>query len=193
MLVVTACSTGSKNNFTSKRNVIDASKVKQAWVDGTKMAWAENGKFYSKATHTIRGDQRLDACISLAKLDAKENLLTAMSEDVKGAMDHADLDISENAETILGKVRSAKWEGSIYGLQFPEQYYERYEIDGTERIDCSVLSEISMNDYNKTKQTVINKVSAADPAVKQAITKKQVDFFSTKETTSRNPSENKEE
>lgn len=185
LLIIAGCSSVQKGN----RTVLDASKTKGSWVDRSDLYWEESGKFYTKAQHTIRGDQQISGCFSLAKLDAKENLLTAMSEEVKGVLDNASLDISENAETVLGKVRSSKWEGTVYGLKFKESYFERYEIKGNERIDCAVLSEITKSDYDKTKQSVINKVAAADPRIKEAIIKKQVDFFDA----SRNPTESKSE
>lgn len=179
--LLSGCATGTKSNG---KIVLDSSRQRNDWVDKPQLVWDMDGKMYSKATHTIRGDQQLSACYSLAKLDSKENLLSEISTEIKGAIDNASMDISENAETVLGKVRSGKFEGTVYGQRFNEEYFERYMINGVERVDCSVLSEISKSDYDKTKRSVIDKVIAADARVKEAIIKKQVDFFSDRQPSS---------
>jgi hypothetical protein len=178
---------------TNSRVVLDKSPTKPTWVDSSKISWSENGKIFFKSSHTIRGNERIDGCYSLAQLDAKENLLSEISNDVKGTLDNAQENISEDAEAILGKVRSGEYAGKIQGLKFAEQYFERYKIEENERIECFLLSEITTADYSKTKKSVINKVLAADPRIKEAITKKHVNFFSSPAVNDSNDNDNIEQ
>ncbi|MEQ1722430.1 MAG: hypothetical protein ABL930_04590 [Pseudobdellovibrio sp.] len=187
-LVIAGCSSSTKSEYQLSRKVIDSSKIKSEWVEKSQLAWEAENKYYSKASHTIRGDQQLNACYDLAKLDLKENLITEISSDIKGTIDNAQMSISENAETILGKARSGKWEGTIYGFRVTEQYFERYLIGGVERIDCFVLTELSKQDYDKTKRSVVDKIVPEDPRIKEAIAKKQINFFAEE---SRKPSSGK--
>ena len=165
------------------RQFIDSSLHEDSppdWVRSLRQTWEKDGKVLVKTTHTVKGDERVNGCFDLAKLDAKENLLSEIANDVKGSIDNAQQSISENAEVVLGKVRSGEFEGKVTGLRFSEQYYERYSIGETERIDCHTLGELSKTDYDQIKRAVINKVVAVDPRLKEAITKKQIDFFDRK-------------
>lgn len=157
--------------------ILDSSPNRPSWVGTNTMTWQEDGKLFLKAIHTVRGNERLNGCYDLAKLDAKEQLLGEIANDVKGSLDNAQESISEQAEVVLTKVRSSEYEGQISGLRFSEQYFERYQIGDNERIDCHVLSEMTTADYNKTKQAVVNKVVAVDPRIKEAIAKKNINFF----------------
>ena|SRR3989338_388951 len=148
------------------------------WAKTTKTAWQERDMVFLKTSHTVRGDERTNGCFDLAKLDAKEKLLSEIANDVRGSIDNAQQSISENAEVVLGKVRSGEFEGRIIGLRSTEEYFERYRVEGTERIDCFVLSEIKSADYEQVKRSVVNKIAAIDPKIKEAITNKQVNFFS---------------
>lgn len=182
LLYLGACSTGPSKSG-SGREFLDSSTHKDElpdWGKSTKLTWSKENKIFSKSMHSIRGDERVNGCIDLAKLDAKENLLSEISTEVRGSIDNAQQSISENAETILGKVRSAEFAGKITGLKFTDEYFERYKIDGTERVDCYVLSEISNSDYDRIKRSVVEKVLEVDPRLKEQITKKQIDFFSQK-------------
>lgn len=171
-LVVQGCVTSGA------KTVLDSSPSKPSWVDDAKLVWEDDGKVFFKAMHSIKGAERLNGCYTLGQLDAKENLLSEIANEVKGSIDAAETSLDENAEVVLGKVRSAEFAGKVQGLRFSEQYFERYTVADTERIDCYVLGEIKQADYTKTKQSVINKVAAADPRIKEAITQKQIDFFS---------------
>jgi hypothetical protein len=187
--VLGACSSSGP-----KRVTIESSLDKPSWIESNKLSWEKDGFVFYRSQQTVRGDQRVNGCYDLAALDAREHLLKGMADEMKGAIDNAQTDISENAELILGKVRSGKWEGRILGMQDEERYFERYQIrdeqahEKIERIDCHVLSKISKADYNQTKQSVVNKMVAVDPRIKEAITKKQVDFFTeSKPEGQRNP------
>lgn len=162
-----------------KKVVLDSSSNdKPSWTDSNKLIWEESGHLYLKATHTVKGNERPNGCIDLAKLDAKENLISEIKNDVKGSIDNAQQSISEDAEVILGKVRSSEFEGSISGLRFDESYWEKYQIGELEqKVQCHVLGKMKKDDYLATKRAVISKVQAVDPRLKEAITKKQIDFF----------------
>lgn len=148
-----------------------------AWAKGLKLIWEDDGKVFIRATQTVRGDERVNGCYDLAKLDAKEALLTELASEVRGSLDNAQQSINENAEVVLGKVRTGEYQGRITGLRHGEQYFERYKIGETERVDCHVLSEMSRADYDKVKQSVLNQLQKVDARLREAITKKQINFF----------------
>jgi hypothetical protein len=173
-----------------KKLIIDSSGDKPDWVKTGKLSWEKDNLIYFKSKQTVRADQRVNGCYVVASNDNKELMLQGIASDMKGATDEAQTDLNENAELILGKVRSGKWEGKLYGFKDDEQYFERYQIkdeatgEKSERVDCYVLSLVNKKDYNKTKQEIVNKVVAVDPRIREAITKKQVDFFSDKKAVS---------
>lgn len=152
------------------------------WAETTKVSWEDDGKLFFKASHTIRGDERVNGCFDLAHLDAKEVLLSEIANDIKGSVDNAQQSLSEDAQIILGKVRSAEFSGRVTGLRFTEQYFERYVVAGVERIDCHALGEIKHDDYDRVKRLVVNRVTQADPRLKDAVLRKQIDFFAPKDT-----------
>ena len=150
------------------------------WVNQSKVSWEEKDKVLLRTSYSARGNERISGCFDLARLDAKEKLLSELNNDVRGTIDNAQQSISENAEAVLGKVRSASFEGKVRGLRFSEEYFERYLIGDTERIDCHVLGEINLSDYNSLKRAVVDEIVRVDTRVKEAITKKQIDFFEAK-------------
>lgn len=150
------------------------------WVNQVKVSWEDKEKVFLRSSFTARGNERTAGCFDLARLDAKEKLLSEVKNDVRGSLDNAQQSISENAEVVLGKVRSASFEGKIKGLRFSEEYFERYLIGDTERLDCHVLAEMKLSDYNNLKRSVVDELVQVDSKVKEAITKKQVDFFEPK-------------
>lgn len=147
------------------------------WVEEMRLTWEKGDKVMFRSVHTVRGDERVNGCFDLAKLDARETLLTEMATDIKGSLDNAQQSLNENAEMVLGKVRSGEFKGRIQGMRHLEQYFERYRIGTDERIDCHVLSEITKTDYAELKRKVVNRIEEVDPRLKDAITKKQVEFF----------------
>lgn len=172
-LISASCSTSPK------RVVLDTSGDKPAWTESSKLIWEKDGFVMLKASYTVRGNERPNGCIDLAKLDAKENLISEIKNEVKGSIQNAQESISEDAEIVLGKVRSSEFEGSISGLRFDESYWERYQIsDADQKVQCHVLAKMKKDDYLSTKLSIVNKVAAVDPRLKEAITQKQIDFFS---------------
>jgi hypothetical protein len=148
-----------------------------SWVEGLKIIWEKDAKVYIRSTQTIRGDERVNGCYDLAKLDAKEAILTELASEVRGSLDNAQQSINENAEVVLGKVRSGEFQGRITGLRHSEQYFERYKVGDVERIDCHVLSEMTREDYDKVKRSVLDRLQKVDARLREAITKKQINFF----------------
>ena len=136
---------------------------------------------FQNKPHRTRGSARkrlsVSGCLDLNKLDARETLLTEISNDIKGDLANAEQSINENAETILGKVRSGQFSGRVSGLRFTEQYYERYKIGDVERVDCHTLGEISKADFDQMKATILYKIEAVDPRLKEQIMLHQIDFF----------------
>lgn len=171
---------GCASSERSRRQWIDSSTHHDnppEWVDEVRLSWNKGDKIFFRSVHTVRGDERVNGCFDLARLDVKETLLTEMATDIRGSLDNAQQSLNENAETVLGKVRSGEYRGRIMGLKHVEQYYERYRIGKDERIDCHVLSEITQSDYDELKKSVVNRIQEADPRLKEAITQKQIEFF----------------
>jgi hypothetical protein len=177
VVMVTACS----HTVATKKNLIDSSGSKPSWASSQKTAWEEGDVIYFKSRVSLKGNERENAGYVIASNDNRENLLRSISDQIKGATDEAEMSLSENSEIVLGKVRSGRWEGTIYGLRKTEQYSERFEYckgsDCTQRLDCYVLSSISRADYNKTKDGLLNQIIAMDPRIKDAIIRKQAAFF----------------
>jgi len=147
------------------------------WATG-KLAWEGDGKVFIHANHTVMGSQSVDACYDLTKLDSTERLLSEISDDVKGRIDNASDSLNEDAETVLAKSRTSGYAGLVIGLRITEQYFERYTLGATERITCHSLAEIKQRDYDRVKRSVVDKIIAADPSIKNAVRQKQIDFFS---------------
>ena len=177
VIIVAGCS----HTVTTKKNLIDSSGSRPSWVSSQKTSWEEGDAFYFKSKVSLKGNERENAGYVIAGNDNRENLLRSISDQIKGATDEAQLSLNENSEIVLGKVRSGRWEGTIYGLINAEQYSERFEYcrgsDCTQRLDCYVLSSTSRADYNKTKDGLLNQIIAIDPKIKDAIIRKQAAFF----------------
>ena len=174
-LFLVSCST----TMTKSKVILDSSSsTKPKWANSSKITWEKKGMVYLKATHTVQGNERANGCLDLAKLDAKENLISEIQNEVRGSLDNAQHSISEGAEIILGKARSAEFGGKISGLRFTESYWEKYQIGQIDqKLTCHVLAQIKMRDYTQTKRAVVNKVMKADPRLREAVAKKQINFF----------------
>ena len=164
---------------TANKVVLDTSASdKPDWVDSSKMVWKDEGKNFFRGSYTVRGDERANGCIDLAKLNVKEALITEIQEDLRGAVESAQDSIKTDAELLLTKSRSAQYEGEISGLRFTSSYWEKYAlVNGEEKTSCYVLSEIEDKDYMKTKRRIVNKIVAANPGLKKAISENQINFF----------------
>ncbi len=177
-LMATGCS--SLSLIPTGRLFLDSSSHEDSpphWVRGTKAIWEKDGVVYFRSSHQIRGDERVNGCFDLARFDSKEALLSEIANDVKGSIDNAQQSISENAEVVLGKVRSGEFNGRILGLRFAEEYYERYVVGEAERVDCHVLGQIRQADFDQIKRTVVSGVVAVDARLREAIARKHIDFF----------------
>ena len=148
-----------------------------SWVQSTKLVSKDNGIFVIKTESSVLGSERVNGCFDLARLDTAEHVMSEIANDIKGSIDNAQQSISENAEIILGKVRSSEYRGRLTGLRFTDQYFERYTIADNERINCYLRAELDQADYNRAKRSVVDGVVASDPRLKEAITRKQIDFF----------------
>jgi len=181
--ILSGCSTPAG----SKKIIVDASPIKPDWVDNPAKKWKTDDGYFFKAKQTIRGDQRVNGGFIIAGNDTREMLMRGIYDEMKGAIDEAQTSLNENAEFLMGKVRSGQWEGALYGFSEIEQYFERYEYcnqltkECDAKIDCWILSNISLADYNKTKNAIVNQVVAIDPRIKEAVTNKQIKFFAPKE------------
>jgi len=181
---------------TPQRVFLDSTLKKDSppeWVNQVKVSWEEKDKVFMRSSYTARGNERVAGCFDLARLDAKEKILSEVNNDVRGSLDNAQQSISENAEAVLGKVRTASFEGKVRGLRFSEEYFERYLIGDTERLNCHVLGEMKLSDYNDLIRAVVDELAQVDSRLKEAITKKQIDFFEPKKQEREVAKEKKEE
>lgn len=180
-----------------KKVEVEASKEKPDWVERSELFWEDDGHIYFKAHQSVPSNSRLSGCYSLASLDNRERLLTGISNDVSGAIDNAEQELSESVEVVLGKVRSSSYKGKVYGFSDVEQFYSRYDVikgenDSSQRLDCFTLSKISKEDYNKTKREVVDAVAKVDAKLRDAIRQKQINFFESQMTNVRAPSSTEE-
>lgn len=148
-----------------------------SWAKDLKMIWEDGGKVYIRSSQTVRGDERVNGCYDLAKLDAKETILTELASEVRGSLDNAQQSINENAEVVLGKVRTGEFQGRVTGLRHDQQYFERYRMGDVERVDCHVLSQMAREDYDRVKRSVLDQMQKVDARLREAITQKQIGFF----------------
>ncbi|MBC7690963.1 MAG: hypothetical protein H7222_04290 [Methylotenera sp.] len=181
LAAVTLLQTGCASIPKGERRVfLDSSTHENAppdWVKSTRITWESEGKIHLRSLHSVRGDERVNGCFDLARLDSKETLLSEIADDVKGTLDNAQTSISESAQTVLGKARTSEYKGKLTGIRVMEQYFERYKIADSERVDCYVLTQVAPGDYDRIKRSILEQVTLADPRIKEAITKKHIDFF----------------
>ncbi len=52
------------------------------WAQSTEVNWTNGKSVYFKAHYSVLGNERLNGCYQLAELDAKQALLTEISEDL---------------------------------------------------------------------------------------------------------------
>ena len=142
-----------------------------AWVD------SDNKNMIFVATYTVRGDQRVNACFDLARIDMKENVLAEISTKIKSEMNLATDGTNENAEVLLTKSFHQQSYGQLKGLKIQQQVFERYKIGENERIDCYVLGKLSIENYNLIKNVVNTQLVKISSEVADSVRKKQVDFF----------------
>lgn len=177
VIVGTGCASGARHE---ERVFLDSSTHEDrppSWVQSTRVVWEDKDRVWVRASHSVRGNERVNGCLDLAGLDAREVILSEISNDVRGTIDSAESSLSENAEVVLGKARSSEFKGRLQGLRISEQYFERYLVSDVERVDCYVLAEIRSDDYERLKRQLLDEVVAADPRIKEAIIRKQADFF----------------
>lgn len=177
-LTISACSSnGIKKSY---RQVVDSSSRgadAPAWVQDSKLGWEESGSYFIKGFSSARGNERLNSCYELSKLEAKKALLSEVKENVKGILDTSIQSSSEDQEQLFSQAMSTAIEGQLRGLRFKEQYFERYIVEEHERIDCHVLSAIPLKDFTDLKRRVLYQMADADPRIKEALLLKQRDFF----------------
>lgn len=193
MLFIALFTAGCASVSTERRVFLDSTTHTDSppsWVNGTKVVWEEKDKVFVRATHTVRGNERVNGCFDLARLDSKETILSEIVNDVRGTLDTAQESISEDAELVLGKARTSEFKGRISGLRFSEQYYDRYLVGESERIDCHVLGEITQADHSRLKRELIHQIAATDPRIKEAISQKQIQFFGSDATSKSESSSN---
>ncbi len=180
LMALTSCSSGPRGKI-----VLDTSSSdKPDWVDSDKLSWKEEKHIFFKGTYAVRGDERANGCTDLAKLNVKEAVITEIQEELKGALDSAQDSIRADAEIILTNSRSARYQGAISGLRFTSAYWEKYAlINRDQRISCFVLGRISEEEFVRTKKNVLGKITRANPKLKEAIAKKQINFFEEKRGT----------
>ena len=75
LLAIPSCSSGPRG-----RIILDTSTSdKPDWVDSDRLSWKEEKNIFFKGTYAVRGDERTNGCIDLAKLGVKEAVITENS------------------------------------------------------------------------------------------------------------------
>jgi hypothetical protein len=181
VLFLANCSSTSSLSGPTRKVIDSSARGEEApkWVNTSKLSWEEGNAFYFKGFTSFRGNERVSSCFEVSKLEAKKNLLSEIKESIKSILDISTQSASEDQEQLYSQAVSSTLEGEIRGLRFMEQYFERYLIEDRERVDCFVMGAIEGKDYQDLKRRVLHKLEAADPRIKEALMKKQTDFFST--------------
>jgi len=170
-----SCSSGTIAQ--RQRTLIDSSGPRPDWVSGSKVVLEDEKNLNFRSQATIRGDERLGSCMDLSRMQAQERVLTEIQTEVRGALSQAQTNPSEAAELLLTRSLSSDFQGKLRGLRTTDEYFERFQIAENERIECFTLNQIKRSDFERLKQEVINRVVAADPAVKAALSDQQAKFF----------------
>lgn len=153
------------------------SESRPGWTTSTKAAWEEDGLIKYRGFQSIKGNERLNGCYDLARLNTKQSVASELDNDISGKIHAAGQSISENAELIVGKAIADVFGSQVRGLRFTNEYFERYMVANVERIDCYVIGELSIMDYNILKRNVVDKVLAIDERIREAVAQQQIKFF----------------
>ncbi|MGZ3769333.1 MAG: hypothetical protein ACXVCP_08395 [Bdellovibrio sp.] len=157
-------------------NALSGEKLPQ-WTRDGKVSWEDGKEHFIRAQYTIRGDQRVNACYDLAKMELKENLITEISSEIKGEINAATEGVAESADPGFNKSFRQSMDATIRGLRIKEQLFERYVINDTERVDCFVLAMIPHGEYQNLKNNILTKMASTSPEIAEALKKRQVKFF----------------
>jgi hypothetical protein len=179
-LVLAACASGPKGSKQPGRVVLDNSAhggVLPEWVNSGSVGWEQGDSIFLKSIYTVGGNQRVNGCYDLAKLEMKESLLSELSQDIKGELNLASEGISEGLDPLVTKSIRTNIEGTIKGLRVREQLFERYVVADVERVECFVQAAMSKVDYNKLKNSVLKQMSSVSDDVAAALRKRQKSFF----------------
>lgn len=180
MLMSVACGSKSIKDNHEKKIVLDNTLGGEAlppWTRDGKVGWVEGKEHFLKAQYSIRGDQRVNACYDLAKMELKENLITEISSDIKGEINLAVEGISEASGAVLTKSFLQSMDANVRGLTIKEQLFERYVLSDAERVDCFVMGMITQSEYQNLKNNILQKMEQSSPAIAEALKKRQVKFF----------------
>jgi len=183
-MVLFSCS-HEVNRERNPKVVIDKSPSMPEWVKETNVNQLDGDQIYLVGRESIKGDQRLSGCFEMASFELKNKIIREVGEEIRGTIDQAIPDISENSEAVLSRVSTGKWTGKLVGLSTDSEYFERYRLfdfnqadSYKERIDCFVRMKIAKSDINRMKRDIIEELKKVDPKIKEAILNKQVNFFS---------------
>ena len=178
--VITLSGCASEGLDLRKKQVLDSKggKAAPSWVSDSRDTWVgDQNMRHVKSLYSAKGEERLSACYTLAKLNVQEQLVSEIWSEFKAAVSHATDGLSENSEDVFIQSRNNEAKGNIRGLRFSETYHERYVVNGAERIDCYVLAEISEQDLAKMRHQLLNPIVQANPRLKEAAEARHVDFF----------------
>ena len=163
-----------------EKQILDTANIGSvpSWVQDTKSSWiGENGSHKFKAFYSIKGDERINACYVLAKLNVREEITSEIWSDFKSAVSHSTQGISESMEDIFIQSRNNDTKGNVRGLRFTDTFHQRYLVNGVERIDCYVLSDISDADYRQMRAHLLSPVVQASPELRKAVEEQHMELF----------------
>lgn len=175
---VTSCSSATLSGL--ERRVIDSSGPRPEWALGSKAVLEEGEILSFRSQSTVRGDERIGSCFDLSRLQVQERILTEIQSTLRGVLNQAQTSPSEAVELLLTKSLSSEFSGRIRGVRTTDEYFERYRIGDSERIECYTLNQIRKSEFDQIRQALVSQMVAADPAVKAALSEGQSTFFKTK-------------
>lgn len=165
------------------RRIIDSAYEagnRPAWVSDSRVTWQDEDDVYKRTAITLRGDQRIDSCFTLANAELRESFLLEINSMLKSELNIATEGTSEGDPQTVSKMILQITSGSANNIRVRESTYERYKVGESERIECFVLGSISKENYAKLRQNVFQK--AISPKIQAAIEKRGENFFRTNQS-----------
>ena len=127
------------------------------WLNNRRSMWEEKGKLYAVGLAEVEGDSNKDACLEMASLNAKINLIAYAS--TKGMQQITSSIESLDSEATYSEIKESITQGELNGVENLEKYYElRLRAN-----EAEILSE-KLNCYSKvavSKKIIQKKVKRA--------------------------------
>jgi hypothetical protein len=148
-----------------------------AWAASTKISWDEGSFVYFKGVQNVMGNHRVSGCYTMARLEAKARLRSEIESNIKADISQITEGLDETLSPLLNEMVSETLRGEIRGLRIQEQYFERYRVADTERVECQVLTSMKSSEFEKLRRGIARSLLDQSAELRAAVTKKQVKFL----------------